>query len=323
MAQYFHADFTVPKGVHPFMSEIAHLTSHRGISQGSLAKSYNEIAGTNIDSPNVQRHFHTRRLSRKVLETYAKIFELSGTYVALLLALDGGKSPIRPPVPGTFGFHLGNRAVLDDYLGADAIRRVFKGEAFDHALELILADQALALLCLNEAALAWERHRNFGLLVGSELRPRRVGIRDAYGGGDFEEWEFDRDVAGDPWRGTGISEEAIVKWLRVARVLKKERGFDLLSHAATKSRKRLAAEATILNVWYELHEKVNWSQWAAIRAQMEAAFESKNLPVREMIESLHGDISYIDWAENNDPARIEHDFEEYDRIREQELQERD
>jgi hypothetical protein len=313
--QYFRDDFSVPSLVHPFMSEIAHLASHLGITQGSLAKSYNEIAGTNIDSPNVQRHFHTRRLSRKVVETYAKIFKLSSTYVDLLLALDGRENP-HVPEPGTLNSHVGIRSWLDEVLGTDEIGRLFDSEAFHHARGMLWADKTLAYFCMSGAKLAWERHRHFGLLIGSGLSPTRVSIRDAYGG-KFQPWEFDGDfLDADPWHGTGISEEALVKWLCVAGILKEQRGFDLLEYVAKKSRKRLAAEATMLNVWYELREKVNWLQWVAIRAQMEAAFAAKQLPVEEMLDNLHSDIGFIEWADSNDPERAAHNINEYEYIRE-------
>lgn len=262
LRMYFHDDFSVPNRRHPFMSEVAHLAWHRGLTQGKLAKCYSEAAGTKTESRNANAHMHTKpgRLSRKVMAGYAKALKMSETYVGLLMALDTGK-PYFTPKPGSFGEYA-----LLDHLRPEDARPLYEDGALDKAIELLQKNEKLALRCVDDAELAWCRHQAFG-------KPEE--------------------------------DEAAVKWRAVAKILQVECGYDLAGKATKKSSQQLKVEETLASVFNLLaYAGLGWYEWEAVRAQLEANFHRRELPVEDMRRRLHEDFSFQEWADVHDPERF-------------------
>jgi hypothetical protein len=49
-------------------------------------------------------------------------------------------------------------------------------------------------------------------------------------------------------------------------------------------------------------EGLNWYEWLAIQAQLEASFHRRKLTVEDMRKRLYADLAYQQWAEDNDPT---------------------
>jgi hypothetical protein len=169
----------------------------------------------------------------------------------------------------------GLRLFIQHDLEPNAIKPLFLPGAIDEAVDLLKQDERLAIQCINKAELAWQRHL-VGLLRGHDLKPRRGNNREA-----LESWEFSHYHDSEPWSRTGIDEEYRFKWFTVvAKILRRERGFDLLGKLAEKSQKRLEVETILLNVFGELNSvDVGWYEWIAIQGQLEPLLYAKKLPV--------------------------------------------
>jgi hypothetical protein len=299
LRQFYNDDWSVRPDIHPFMSEIAHLAVHRGIRQEGLAKLYNKAAGTRVIGANVSRHFDKdphRRGWQKVIDGYTKAFKLSRKYVRLLLALNGSEPALLPSKQGSRDeLHR----FIDFHLEPRLVRPLFRNDGLASALTELLNDEFLAIECVNAAELAWQRHTAFELEVKSELAPKIVTLRETGSGQGFEEWEWDPSSPRDHWHGTGIQKEQIVKWDEVARILKRRCNYDLFA----KSRKRLEVETSLVDVFAIVRDWVEWTDWLAIQAQLEAIYSRKGLPIEEMRARLNAYLPFDEWADDNDPIR--------------------
>jgi len=316
LAQYFDDGWSVPDGVHPFMSEVARLAVHRGINQERLAKLHEEVTGQKAISAKIQRHFRppdrrgrTKRTSRKVVDAYKRIFELPDAYVDALLALDGKSPGLQSSKPGSDTVEK----FIQAHLRPELIAPIFQEAALADALRRLVANEALATKCVNEAELGWGRHQAFGYSV--ELSPAVLEFEET----DPKDWwridygavdaPLDRRYASEPWRETGISEELLVKWTVVGRALRSA-GFDLFDGLARKTRRQHAVESLLQNVFLGLAEHLDWFEWKAIRTQLEAFFEKKGYPIAEMRQRLHADASFGDWQSARIPETELRDFED-------------
>jgi hypothetical protein len=305
LAQYFNDDWTVPSGIHPFMSEVAHLSHHRGLSQGILAKRYNEVTGARIDSPNIQRHFHSTRLSGKVIAAYGAVHNLDPSYVDLLGWLANGV-----PLEDASIYHSDDRTreqslrlYLEYKLALHAVRLIFDAGAIDDFLAQMVTDESFAIDCIHLAAITWHRHRTFGLSLPEGYGPLKTMTFDDTRRG----WEYDwaieiRQCTVDEFSDPLTVEEVVVKLAVVARLARDRFGLDLLGRKRRTTPSERSRATLLCRVFSELYGIVDAHEWAAIQAQLEVALRRRGLPVERMMERLESFSLYSDTDWRDRPA---------------------
>jgi hypothetical protein len=266
-----------------FMREVARLADARGWNQDELARRYNEATHSNINGGNIDQHFKTRGLRDDVMDGYAKVFGLSDDYVGLLKWRDGGE-PYYTRDGRTHkrvNFRNSLDFFVDLHLEPDTVASLFGARMISRARRMLLADEPLAVKCVNTAELEWLRHK-----------------------------ALNRSLSTD-WEQTGVDDEPIVKWLALAELLRARR-LDLL---ATRRQASLEVEGNLLRVFYEVCDKVDWDQWNALLAQFEAMWPN----IDAMKARLQLDEVYRDWAFDNDPDALAANLEAAERNRELEV----
>lgn len=298
LRQYFNEDWTTCADVHPFMSEVARLALYRGFSQESLAKRYGEVTGAKVCGGNISRHFRSAKPQEKVINAYRKILQLSDNHVQLLL----GKRP-------DFSDRISSVAdLLDATLCPEEIAPLFQAGAIDRAISLMCNDERLALECVDEAQLWYERYEAFDL--SPVVLTKQFGIplpEPQYDFVDELRTEFgssgDDNIAklltrlyGDPWEQIGIRKRSLAQWFAVMHILRDRDKLDLSQMWGGKSIERLAVERTLLEVWNAANAVLDWHEWAAVQSILEGALYRRNHSVADAKEILDRDLEFLDWA---------------------------
>ncbi|MGA8532685.1 MAG: hypothetical protein WB615_01100 [Candidatus Tumulicola sp.] len=277
---------------HPFVVEVARIAEHLNIKQGELARRYTAIAGGNIESANVARHLTTkRRPSKQVVETYSRMLGMSKHYVSLLMD------------PDALVEKKSKRLILEEpvgrYLRPEWVEPLFEVGAISEAIDVMRCDKKLLDTCLYEAELAGER---FCIMPGSR-------------------WIPTLPVEPDVIRASGADEKYVVKWAAVAKVLLGRQNIDLASRIRQKDARRIRREELLSTIWENLYcaliafdsqeyragevdfAPLDWDEWLALEHVLTLVFNRRKWPVKKMLERLHSNIIWSDFAEAEDPER--------------------
>jgi hypothetical protein len=289
LPRYFHDDWSVPEGVHPFMSEVARLAVHRGISQEDLAKKYAEITGrVSFQSANVLRHFaapdrkdRKKRIQRRVVRAYVEILALDTEYVDLLLGFR------RRDLFESFDDYV------DHLLKPAYMRPLFEPNAIDDAMEILLQNEAVATECMNKAEWFWQRHRAFSWRF-DDMGPKPMdSLRRGEYGSEYDwGYEIERTQPRDTFQSADDIEQYVVRWMAVAPLLHSRFGYDLLA-CKLKEVKR-SRDVLLCEVFDSVYGLVGVHDWKAIQAQLEAVFVRNGLSIDGMRERLESFPLYSD-----------------------------
>ncbi len=266
------------------MCDVARIAVERGYSQEKLASLYNEVAThrartkRGANGGTISRHFLTKRLTKQVVENYAKALGMRDRYVQLLI----DRSALKPTkAPG-----LGAGDAIERFLMPTAVEPLFESGAITDTVRFLRADEKRKWRLLGEAVLAFEQ--------------ARMGIR-----------RFRLVVPKEAAFAAGVGEEYLIKWSIIAAYVEPE--VRLAHRISIKTADLILREELLAHVWRLLcmgfafnketdgqsatFPMLTWSEWCAVESLLKTMYEHRGWPAKQMVQRLHKQPLWGDFLE--------------------------